>query len=126
MDTEKFLKFLLPSLKELQSKEIPPWLIPFSEFSMILKKTLKTDLPLKELLKTKDLPLMMNSKLELMVKSLVLMAKLLILEDKFSNYNSPAHHTNKAETLLKEILMMLLNLWVIEELDVKKKTTNSY
>jgi len=81
---------------------------------------------LKELLKTKDSPLMMNSKLESMVKLLVLMPKLLILEDKFSNYNSPAHLTNKAETPLKDKLTMLLNLWVIEELDAKKKTTNSY
>jgi len=93
---------------------------------MILKKTLKTDLPLKELLKTKDSPLMMNSKLESMVKSPVLTPKLLILEDKFSNYNSLAHLMKLAETPPKDKLMMLLNLWVTEESDVKKKTTNSY
>jgi len=126
MDTEKSSKFLLPSLREPQSKVMPQWLTQSLEFSMISKKTLRTDLPLRELLKTKDLLLMTNSKPELTVKSLVLMPKLLISEDKFSNYNSPAHHTNKAETLLKDKLMMLLNLWVIEELDVKKKITNSY
>lgn len=125
MDTEKFLKFLLPSLKELQSKEIPPWLIPFSEFSMILKKTLKTDLLLKELLKDKDSLLMMNLQPELMVKFLVLMLNLLISEDKSSNYNLLAHHTNKAEIPLKDKLMMLLNSWVIEELYVQKKIVNT-
>jgi len=93
---------------------------------MTSKKTSKTDSPLRELPKTKDLPLMTNSKPELTVKSLVLMPKLLILEDKFSNYNSPVLHMKPAETPPKDKLMMPLNLWVTEESDVKKKTTNSY
>ena len=54
MDTEKSSKFSLPLLKEPQSKVTHKWLTQSSEFSMILKKTLKTVLPLKELLKTKD------------------------------------------------------------------------
>lgn len=115
MDTEKFSKFLLPLLKEPQFKVTPPWLILSLEFSMILKKTLKTDLLLKELLKDKDSPLMTNLLLELMVKSLVLMPNLLISEDKFSNYNSLAHLMNKAETPLKDKVTMLLNSWLIEE-----------
>merc|ERR1719450_1038243 len=81
---------------------------------MILKKTLKTVLPLKELLKTKDLLLMMNSEL-----------KLLILVDKFSNYNSLAHHTNPAEILLKDKLMMPKPTWLIEDKYVIMKMQSS-
>lgn len=125
MDTEKSSKFLLPSPKEPQSKVTPQWLTQSSEFSMTSKKTLKTDSPLRELLKTKDLLLMTNSKPELTVKSTDLLPKLPILEDKFSNYNSLVNHTKPAETPLKDKLMMPLHLWVIEELDVKPKTTNS-
>jgi hypothetical protein len=93
---------------------------------MISKKTSKTDSPLKEPLKIKDLPLMTNLLPESMVKSPVLMPKLLISEELFSNYNSPVHLMNKAETPPKDKLMMPLNLWLTEELFAKRKITNSY
>jgi hypothetical protein len=82
-------------------------------------------LPLKELLKIKDSLLMMNLPPESMVKFLDLVPKLLTLEDKFSNYNLLVPLMNKAETTLKDKLMMLVNLWKIEELYVKKKTVHS-
>jgi len=125
MDTEKSSKFLLPLLKEPQSKVTPKWLTQSSEFSMILKKTLKTVLPLKELLKTKDLLLMENSEIELMEKSTNLVLKLLILVDKFSNYNSLAHHTNPAEILLKDKPTMLKPTWLIEDKYVIMKMQSS-
>ena len=115
MDTEKSSKFSLPLPKEPQSKVTHKWLTQSSEFSMILKKTLKTVLPLKELLKTKDLLLLMNLELELMEKSTNFKVKLLILEDKSFNYNSLAHHTNPAEILLKDKLMMPKPTWPTED-----------
>jgi len=125
MDTEKSSKFLLPLLKEPQSKVTHKWLTQSSEFSMILKKTLKTVLPLKELLKTKDLLLMENSEIELMEKSTNLVLKLLILVDKFSNYNSLAHHTNPAEILLKDKPTMPKPTWLIEDKYVIMKMQSS-
>lgn len=93
---------------------------------MTSKKTSKTDSPLKEPLKIKDLPLMTNLPPESMVKSPVLMPKLLTSVELFSNYNSPVHLMNKAETPPKDKLMMLVNLWLTEELFAKRKITNSY
>jgi len=112
---EKFSKYSLLLQKEPQFKEIPQWLTLFLEFLTILKKTSKTDLLLKELLKIKDLLLMMNLLPELMVKSPVLMPKLLISEELSSNYNLLVHLMNKVEIPLKVMLMMLLNSWVTEE-----------
>lgn len=125
MDTDKFSTYLLPLLKEPQFKVTPPWLILFLEFSMTLKKTLKTDLLLKELLKDKDLPPMTNLLPELMVKFQVLVPKLLISEELFSNYNSLVHLMKEAETPLKDKVTMLLNLWLTKELYVPLKITNT-